>query len=54
MTPIHHICNISLKAGIFPNNMKIAKVNPLFQSDAEEKIKKTTVLYRFYQYFQKC
>ena len=37
--PIYHICNISLKAGIFPNNMKIAKVIPLFKSDAEEKLK---------------
>ena len=39
ITPIYHICNISLKAGIFPNNMKIAKVIPLFKSDAEEKFK---------------
>ena len=39
ITPIYHICNIYLKAGIFPNNMKIAKVIPLFKSDAEEKLK---------------
>ena len=39
ITPIYHICNISLRAGIFPNNMKIAKVFPLFKSDTEEKLK---------------
>ena len=29
---IKHICNCSLRSGIFPNKLKIAKVLPLFKS----------------------
>ena len=30
--PITHICNLSLTSGVFPDQMKIAKVIPLFKS----------------------
>ena len=32
MLPFFHICKQSLKWGIFPQNMKIAKITPLFKS----------------------
>jgi len=28
--PLTHVCNISVKSGIFPDMMKIAKITPLF------------------------
>ena len=31
--PLKHLCNVSLNTGIFPNQMKIAKVTPIFKSD---------------------
>ena len=31
-TPLLHICNLSLKNGVFPNKMKIAQVLPLFKA----------------------
>ena len=30
LKPLNHICNVSFKTGVFPNNMKIAKVLPIF------------------------
>ena len=30
--PLKHICNASFNTGIFPNQMKIAKVIPIFKS----------------------
>ena len=30
--PFQHICNLSLRIGIFPDNMKIAKIIPLFKT----------------------
>ena len=30
--PFAHICNVSFRTGVFPNNMKIAKVIPLYKS----------------------
>ena len=30
--PITYICNLSLKSGIFPNKMKVAKVIPIFKA----------------------
>ena len=32
VSPLLHICNISLLSGIFPNELKIAKVIPLYKS----------------------
>lgn len=31
-SPFTHICNLSLKNGIFPDQMKLAKVVPLFKT----------------------
>ena len=31
LKPLHHICNLSILHGIFPNQLKIAKVIPLFK-----------------------
>ena len=31
LKPLHHICNLSILHGIFPNELKIAKVIPLFK-----------------------
>ena len=33
INPLVHICNMSLSSGIFPTNMKIAKVIPIFKKD---------------------
>jgi hypothetical protein len=29
--PLAHICNVSFKYGVFPDQMKIAKIKPLFK-----------------------
>ena len=34
--PLFHICKMSLKQGLFPANLKIAKVIPLFKSEESE------------------
>ena len=34
-TPLKYICNLSLQQGIFPENLKIAKVSPVYQKDEE-------------------
>lgn len=31
--PLTHVCNLSFQSGCFPNEMKIAKVIPIFKSD---------------------
>ena len=36
--PYAHICNLSLKTGIFPNDLKIAKVLPLFKSGDKSEV----------------
>ena len=33
MKPMTHICNLSLTQGIFPSQLKIANVIPLYKSD---------------------
>ena len=33
--PLMHICSISLKTHVFPSRMKIAKIIPIFKSDAK-------------------
>ena len=33
MEPLVHICNLSLSEGLFPNELKLANVLPLFKSD---------------------
>ena len=33
LSPLTHICNLSLQQGIFPNEMKIANVLPLYKAD---------------------
>ena len=30
--PLNHICNVSFQTGVFPNQMKIAKVIPVFKA----------------------
>ena len=34
--PFAHICNLSFSTGIFPSEMKIAKVTPIYKSDARD------------------
>ena len=34
-TPLKHIFNLSLQQGIFPENLKIAKVSPVYKKDEE-------------------
>ena len=36
LKPFKYICNLSLKSGIFPDGMKVAKVIPLFKSGDDE------------------
>ena len=36
--PMTHICNLSLLTGIFPNNMKVAKIIPIFKSGKENEL----------------
>ena len=36
--PFTHICNMSLKSGVFPNDLKIAKVLPLFKSGEKSEV----------------
>ena len=38
LIPLFHICKSSLLQGCFPNNMKIAKVTPLFKSGDVDKL----------------
>ena len=33
VAPLNYICNLSLKSGVFPDKMKIAKVLPLYKSN---------------------
>ena len=33
--PLNHICNVSFKTGMFPNQIKIAKVIPVFKAGAK-------------------
>ena len=35
MKPFVHICNLSFSSGVFPDDMKIAKIIPLFKSGDE-------------------
>ena len=37
--PLMHICNNSFKTGVFPSRMKIAKIKPIFKSDAKTDIR---------------
>ena len=39
VTPITHICNLSLSTGIFPNSLKIAKIIPIYKKDDASQIK---------------
>ena len=36
--PVTHICNIMLKSGIFPNQLKITKVVPLYKSKDKQNV----------------
>ena len=46
--PICHICNLSFSSGIFPENMKIAKVLPLFKGGDKTALLITIDLFLFY------
>ena len=39
LSPLFHICQISLKTGCFPDKMKIAKIIPLFKSGEKDLMK---------------
>ena len=34
--PLAHLCNLSFSTGIFPSNMKITKVTPIYKNDAKD------------------
>ena len=34
--PLAHICNLSFSSGIFPKQMKLAKVTPIYKNDARD------------------
>lgn len=34
--PLLYIFNLSMEKGIFPNDLKIARVTPIFKADSEE------------------
>ena len=38
LTPLRHICNTSLEQGIFPDEMKIARIIPLFKSGDKQNV----------------
>ena len=38
LTPLRHICNTSLGQGIFPDEMKIARIIPLFKSGDKQNV----------------
>ena len=38
LIPLFHICKTSLLQGSFPNNMKIAKITPLYKSGDVDKL----------------
>ena len=38
LTPLRHICNTSLSKGIFPDEMKIARIIPLFKSGDKQNV----------------
>ena len=48
--PLMHICNLSFNTGIFSDEMKIARVMPIFGNKINLK---TTDQFPFYPYFQK-
>ena len=33
LVPLTHVCNVSLSTGIFPNELKIANVVPIYKAD---------------------
>ena len=50
--PLTHLINYSIKEGIFPDKLKIAKVVPIFKA-ADNIALKTIGRFQYYQYFQK-
>ena len=38
VAPLNYICNLSLKSGVFPDKMKIAKVLPLYKSNDKHNV----------------
>ena len=38
LKPLTHICNNLFKTGVFPSRTKIAKLKPIFKSDAKTDI----------------
>jgi hypothetical protein len=44
VSPLTHICNVTLNAGVFPDRLKFAIVKPLFKKEKYRKFP-TTDLY---------
>ena len=51
--PLTHVINQMINTGIFPDNLKIAKVKPLFKKEINH-YSRTTDLYHCYLLYQKC
>ena len=50
--PLAHIMNLSIAHGVVPDQMKIARVVPLFKADDQSLFTNYIGLSRFYQAFQ--
>ena len=51
--PLTYICNKSFESGIFPDEMKIAKIVPLFKNGNRKEFSNYTLLPQFCLKFQK-
>ena len=51
LSPLFHICKLSLATGCFLEKLKIAKITPLFKSGGNKSYKKTIVQFQYYLFF---
>ena len=50
--PLTHLTNQSISHGLFPEEMKLAKILPIYKSEDEQLVNKTDQ-YQFYHFFLK-
>ena len=48
--PIRHIFDSSIKNGIFPDKLKVAKITPIFKSGKDHRLMNICAIYRYVQY----